>query len=90
MAYSRISRVEEKRTKKILVFTIIGITVLLGLTITLGIPLIIGVSVFISNLTNRAQVVEMSDKTAPFPPVLSPVPTATNSAIKKPAFDIFQ
>lgn len=83
MAYSRISRREEKRTKKILVLTFIGITILLALTVTLGVPLIIGVSVFISNLANRASVVENSDKTAPFPPVLSSLPSATNSATLK-------
>lgn len=83
MAYSRISRTEEKRTRKILLLTSIGIIAVIALLITIGIPAIIGLSVLISNFTNRQTQIDNADKTAPYSPVLSPIATATNSAVLK-------
>ncbi len=83
MTYSRISRVEEKKTKKILVLTFIGIVTLLVMIFTIGIPLIIGVSLLVSNATNHQSIIDNTDKTPPVAPVLFPVPIATNSAILK-------
>lgn len=82
MAYSRVSRVEEKKTKKQLMLVIIGIVALILVAFTVGIPLIVGTSVLLGNLKS-GQTPDTLDKTPPFPPILSPVVSATNSASLK-------
>lgn len=83
MAYSRISRVEERRTKKQLLIVLVGTIGLLVLVFTVGIPLVVGLSVAIGHLKSREPLLEVTDKTAPFPPTLAPLATATNSATLK-------
>lgn len=80
MAYSRITRVEEKRTKKQLYIVVGGIIVLILLIIIFGIPLLVRISQFISPKDSNSGV---EDTTPPFSPVISPVQSATNSAILK-------
>jgi len=82
MAYSRVSRVEEKKAKKQLILVVLGLVALVLVVTTIGIPLIVGASVLIGNL-NSQPANDTSDKTPPFPPILSPVATATNSATLK-------
>lgn len=83
MAYSRYSRLEERRTKRQLFGVLIVITVVLILLFTVGVRLIIGLSDLISNLNNKNPATETGDKTPPFPPTLVPLTVATNSAILK-------
>ena len=83
MAYSRISRIEEKRTRKQLFLVIAGIVVVVFLVITLAIPLLVRVSAFLGNLKSNQPISDTTDKTAPFPPTLAPVPESTNSATLK-------
>lgn len=83
MTYSRISRIEERQTKKQLFLVVIGTIILLLLIFTVGIPLVVNLSVMIGNLKSRQPLVDRGDKTAPFPPTLTPVATATNSAVLK-------
>ncbi len=83
MAYSRVSRLEEKRARKqflIVIASIIGILLVVG---TIGIPLMAGASVLLGNLKSRQPLVEGGDKTPPFPPILTPTTSATNSATLK-------
>lgn len=77
---SRISRIEERRTKKRLVFISLGIIAVFVLVVTVGIPLIVGTSVLLGNLNGNSPLSTSGDTTPPFPPVLSSVPSATNSA----------
>ena len=71
MAYSRISRIEERRTKKQLFFVIVGILAVIVFTTTVGIPLLVRVSVFLGNRKLAQPLSDSLDKTAPFPPTLS-------------------
>ncbi|HCM37726.1 MAG: hypothetical protein UV61_C0002G0279 [Candidatus Gottesmanbacteria bacterium GW2011_GWB1_43_11] len=80
MAYSRISRIEERRTKKQLFFVIVGILAVIVFTTTVGIPLLVRVSVFLGNRKLAQPLSDSLDKTAPFPPTLSSILSATNSA----------
>lgn len=76
---SRLSRLEEKRTKRQLILISIGIILLIVLSITIGIPLLVRVSVLLGNLGGNTQITD-SDTTPPFPPILNPILEATNSA----------
>lgn len=79
MRNTRISRIEENRTKKQL-YVVLGITIaIILLLVTLGIPVFIGVSGFLLNLKGNPTL-ENADKTAPVAPILSPLNSATNSA----------
>lgn len=80
MPTSRLSRVEEKRTKTRL-YKVMGATVLiLVLLVVLGIPLLVKVSTLIGNINSQGINPDTQDKTPPFAPVLSPINSATNSA----------
>ena len=83
MAYSRVSRIEEKRTRKQFTIVIVSIVGIILVITTIGIPLMVGASVFLGNLKSQQPLMGSSDKTPPFPPILSPVSTATNSASLK-------
>jgi predicted nucleic acid-binding Zn-ribbon protein len=82
MPQSRISRLEEKRTKKQLFLVTVGIVILILALITIGIPLVVRISVFLGNLKSTEQV-DSSDKTSPLSPMIAPIPEATNSATVK-------
>lgn len=80
MATSRLSRVEEKRTKTRL-YKIVGTSVLiLILLIALGIPLLVKVSALLGSINSSGTNPDSTDKTPPFAPVLSSINSATNSA----------
>lgn len=83
MAYSRVSRIEERRTRTRLILVCLGIFAVLTLLISVGIPLLVGASVWIGNLKSKQPLAETTDKTPPFPPILSTGNTATNSATLK-------
>ena len=80
MKYSRLSRIEEKRTKRQLVLVLAGIVAILALVFTLGIPLIVGISVLLGNIRNSSSLPVSSDITIPVPPVIFTTAEATNSA----------
>jgi hypothetical protein len=80
MIHSRISRLEEKRTKKQLILVTLGIIATIIFVVTVGIPLVVGGSVLLGNLKSRGAIADISDTAAPFPPTLSPMTSATNSA----------
>ncbi len=79
---SRLSRLEEKRTKKQLFTVSIGIIVLIVALMTIGIPLLIRISVFLGNFKS-ANPTNEDDITPPVAPVLAPILEATNSAVLK-------
>ncbi len=80
MPVSRLTRLEEKRTKKRLIWLIMGITIFAILTIILGIPLMVRLSLFAGNIDSNPTTNDTEDTTPPYPPVLTPVTNATNSA----------
>ncbi|MEK7165553.1 MAG: hypothetical protein AAB874_01955 [Patescibacteria group bacterium] len=81
-SYSRLSRIEERRSKRQLLWVILGIGIVILLLITLGIPLVAGVSALLGNLNSQPLQVS-DDKTPPLPPQFSTQNTATNSATYK-------
>lgn len=80
MKYTRVSRLEEKRTKKQFLIVLIGIVALLLIIFTVGIPFIVGASVFLGNLKSNQPIVTSNDTTVPVPPTLTSDFSATNSA----------
>lgn len=77
---SRLSRRQEKQTKRALVFSILGIIATLFLLIKVGIPLLINFTLFVSSIGRTEDVAKKEDKSFIAPPVLSPLFSATNSA----------
>lgn len=78
---SRLSRNVEKKTKKQLYLSILGIVILVVLLFKFGIPALVNVSLFLSSLNNKntAQVSNQSQSVVQ-PPTLTSSFTATNSA----------
>lgn len=76
---SRLIRREERRSKKSLVFAIAGTIILIFLIFKVGIPALAQFSLFLSNLT-QPQEAKSTELNFLQPPVLDPLPTATNSA----------
>lgn len=79
---SRISRIDERRTKKRLYYLIGGIFGLLILIAVVAIPLIVNVSAWLANMDNSSTPLS-SDTTPPLPPTFESLPNATNSATLK-------
>ncbi len=76
--YSRLSRRLETQGKRNLVLSIIGIAVIMFLMVRFGIPLLANFAGFISgfNKTNTTQ--EKNETDFVSPPILDPLPSATN------------
>lgn len=69
-----------KSQRKLFLSVALGIVVFLAL-IFWGIPALINMSVFISNLSHKAETTKQTqDSSVVFPPTLQPLPEATNSA----------
>lgn len=78
---SRLSKNLEKRTKKRLYLSIIGIIVILFFVIRFGIPALINLSLFLANGKDQQLAKQVqNDQTVVFPPTLIQTFTATNSA----------
>ena len=78
--FSRLARKEEKRSfRQALFFGVLTISFLLFL-IFLGIPVLIKMAIFLGEIRSSSQPVTTEDILPPAPPVLSPLPQATNSA----------
>ncbi len=77
---SRLNRRQERKSKRNLFLSLLGIVVVIFLVIKVGIPLLVNFSLFISNKKDLA--IQNNSGNASFisPPVLNPVPSATNSA----------
>ncbi len=78
---SRLSLKTEKRTRKTIFLTSLGILIILILLIKFGINILVGFSVFLAGTKNQALTTSSSSSnTFIAPPVLNPLPSATNSA----------
>jgi bacillopeptidase F len=78
---SRLSVKTEKRTRKTILLTSLGILIILILLIKFGVNLLVGFSVFLAGTKNQASVnLNSSSNTFITAPVLDPLPNATNSA----------
>lgn len=78
---SRLARRLEQQSKRNLLISALGIFVVLFLLFKFGLPLLINFTLFISGFKNSQDT--SSEKSVSFvsPPVLNPLPTATNSAM---------
>jgi bacillopeptidase F len=78
---SRLARNIERKTRKNLIFSIFGIIVVIFLVIKLGIPMLVNFSLMLSNQNDKATTTQTSSNPSFIaPPVLNPLPSATNSA----------
>lgn len=78
---SRLSRHTERKTKQNLILSLLGIAVVIFIVLKLGIPLLINFSLFITNQKDKTTMAQQSnDPSFIAPPVLNPLPVATNSA----------
>lgn len=79
---SRLARNIERRTRKNLIFSILGIIIVLFLVVKLGIPLLVNFSLLIANQKDKSATSQNTASNPSFiaPPILNPLPSATNSA----------
>ncbi|MDE2590443.1 MAG: hypothetical protein KGL95_12360, partial [Patescibacteria group bacterium] len=85
MMQSRLSRASEQRMKQRFFLTVVGTIVLLVLLVKFGLPALINFSLFLSSGSGQsAGNTSSGQNTFINPPILNPIPTATNSA----TFDI--
>lgn len=77
---SRLNRRIENKTKKNLYLSLIGIVLIFFILIKLGIPLLINFSLFIADRKDDSAQSLDSESSFIAPPILNPLPVATNSA----------
>jgi len=78
---SRLSLKTEKRTRKTILLTSLGILIILILLVKFGVNLLVGFSVFLAGTKNQTSTNPNSSGNAfVAAPVLNPLPNATNSA----------
>lgn len=78
---SRLTLKTERRTRKTIILTSLGIIIILILLIKFGVNLLVGFSVFLAGTKNQPSInTTSSGNTFIAPPVLNPLPNATNSA----------
>lgn len=77
---SRLSSQLEKRTKKSLILSILGILVVFFLLFKFGIPLMTNVGLFISNAKDSQEIATKKDTVYVTTPILDPTFSATHSA----------
>ena len=80
MAYSRLSRVSDRKEKRRLVLAIVGIIGIFTLLILFGVKALIGFSLLVEKLRGGAPATIQPSQTIILPPTLDPPATATNSA----------
>lgn len=80
MRRSRLSKNTEKNTKKTISLSILGIIIVLFLLFKFGIGLIINFSLFLSGPKDQQGLISQNTVNYIAPPLLNPLPTATNSA----------
>jgi len=77
---SRLYKRLESKSRKNFLLTIFGIILIIAIVIKFGVPMIINFTLFISGTKDTEQNVKDDDVTFIPPPVLNPMPIATNSA----------
>lgn len=80
MRKSRLSKYSEKKTKKTIILSLLGIIVVLYLLFKFGIGLLINFSLFLSGKGNQQSLSSQNTFGYITPPTLNPIPNATNSA----------
>ncbi len=79
---SRLTLKAEKRTRKTILLTSLGILIILILLVKFGVNLLVGFSVFLAGTKNQTSTSpNSSNNTYIAAPVLNPLPKATNSAM---------
>ncbi|OGH38271.1 MAG: hypothetical protein A3B44_01315 [Candidatus Levybacteria bacterium RIFCSPLOWO2_01_FULL_38_21] len=78
--YSRLSRRLESQSRKNLFLSVLGIIIVLILLVKFGIPLLVNFSLFLSGQKKSDGSLKSAQSTYISPPVLNPIPSATNSA----------
>ncbi len=79
MAYSRIGRYEERRQRRRLILAIVGSLAILAFLFLFGVKLLIGFSLFVDKIRGGSQNPAVGQVLIQ-PPILDPLPLATNSA----------
>ena len=77
---SRLYKRLESKSRKNFLLTIFGIILIIAIVIKFGVPMIINFTLFIAGTKDTDQNVKHDDVTFIPPPVLNPMPIATNSA----------
>lgn len=77
---SRIYKKLENRSKKSLIINVVAIIVILFLLLKFGIPLLVNFTLFISGSKKDETSAKTDQKSFVAPPILDPMPEATNSA----------
>src|SRR3990172_987874 len=80
MYRSRLTRLEEKRNLRRVVWMVIGILVILGAGLAWGVPFLVRVAMFAGAFGQSGRQVDKSDLIPPAPPMMSTDFEATNSA----------
>ncbi len=79
MAFSRLSRLDERKQRKRLTLAIVGSIAILIFVGTFGVRILIGFSLFVDRLRGNPVPTQQSESLI-LPPILDPQPIATNSA----------
>lgn len=79
-ARSRLSHLEEKRSRQQTLFFVFLTLLLIAAVFFLGIPLLIRLAIFLGELQSSGQPIEVGDTIPPAPPTLETLQEATNSA----------
>ena len=80
MRRSRLTRSVEKKTKKTIILSTIGIIIIMFIMLKFGLEFLVNFSLFISNSKNQQTAVSTNQINYIAPPILNPLPNATNSA----------
>ena len=79
MAFSRIKRYEERKLRSRLILTIIGSIAIVGFLLVFGLKILVGFSLFVDTIRGTTPASQQQSALI-LPPVLDPLPVATNSA----------
>ena len=80
MRSSRLTRSVERRTRKTIILSTIGIVIILFLLLKFGLTFLVNFSLFIANPKGQQQSQSNDQINFIAPPILNPLPSATNSA----------
>ncbi len=80
MAYSRLSRVSDRKEKRRLVLAIVGIIAIFTLILAFGVKALIGFSLLVEKLRGGTSPITQQTQTIIIPPTIDPPASATNSA----------
>ncbi len=77
---SRLNKSQEKKQRKTIMLSILGIIVILFMLVTFGITALINFSLFLSGNDTTKQQIKQNEVSFVLAPILNPLPSATNSA----------